>query len=89
MTLPNERTRAIIQTEAFLIELSKDKSICDEKRQEARRLLRHYPSRKEMLLAGQIEEKLTAGSIFTPFFSSSMEREPPGSFERGAGDEPA
>ena len=32
MTLPNERTRAIIQTEAFLIELSKDKSICDEKR---------------------------------------------------------
>ena len=51
MTLPNERTRAIIQTEAFLIELSKDKSICDEKRQEARRLLRHYPSRKEMLLA--------------------------------------
>jgi hypothetical protein len=42
-----------------------------------------------MLLAGQVEEKLTAGSIFTPFFSSSMEREPPGSFEHGAGDAPA
>ncbi|KTG24730.1 hypothetical protein AWR38_22790 [Idiomarina sp. WRN-38] len=80
MTLPNERTRAIIQTEAFLIELSKDKSICDEKRQEARRLLRHYPSRKEMLLAGQVEEKLTAGSIFTPFFFKQHGKRTPGFF---------
>lgn len=73
MTMPNERTRSIIQTEAFLVELSKDKNISEEKRREARRLLRHYPSRKEMLLAGQIEEKLTEGSIFTPFFSSSID----------------
>ncbi|MGP9647481.1 BPSL0761 family protein [Halomonas sp. AOP42-C2-23] len=86
MTLPNERTRAIIQAETFLIELSKDKSICDEKRQEARRLLRHYPSRKEILLAGQIEEKLTAGTIFTPFLSSTTETMIPGSFEREAED---
>ncbi|HEB06604.1 hypothetical protein LCGC14_0317290 [marine sediment metagenome] len=73
MTLPNERTRAIIQTEIFLIELSKDKSIADEKRQEARRLLRHYPSRKEMLLAGEIEEKLTSGTLFNPIFSSTLD----------------
>lgn len=86
MTLPNERTRAIIQAETFLIELSKDKSICDEKRQEARRLLRHYPSRKEILLAGQIEEKLTADTIFTPFLSSTTETMIPGSVEREAED---
>lgn len=73
MTLPYERTRAIIQTEAFLIELSKDKSLPDEMRQEARRLLRHYPSRKDVLLAGEIEEKLTSGTIFTPMLSSNEE----------------
>lgn len=73
MTLTYERTRAIIQTEAFLIELSKDKSLPDEKRQEARRLLRHYPSRKEVLLAGEMEEKLTSCTIFTPMLSSKEE----------------
>lgn len=73
MTLPYERTRAIIQTEDFLIELSKDKSLPDEKRQEARRLLRHYPTRKEVLLAGEIEEKLTSGTVFTPMLSSKDE----------------
>ena len=73
MTLPFERTRAIIQTEAFLIELSKDKSLPDEQRQEARRLLRHYPSRKEVLLAGELEEKLTSGTIFHPMLSSKEE----------------
>lgn len=70
MTLPCERTRAIIQTEAFLNELSKDKTLPDEKRQEARRLLRHYPSRKEVLLAAEIEETLTSGTIFNPILSS-------------------
>lgn len=73
MTVPYERTRAIIQTETFLIELSKDKSIPNEKRQEARRLLRHYPSRKEVLLAGEIEEVLTSGTIFNPMLSSDEE----------------
>ena len=68
MTLPYERTRAIIQTEAFLIELSKDKYLPDEKRQEARRLLRHYPSRREVLM-----EKLTSGTIFHPMLSSKEE----------------
>ena len=71
MTLPNERTRAIIQTEAFLIELSKDKSICDEKRQEARRLLRHYPSRKEMLLAGQLVKQRYCSLLLYNIYPSS------------------
>ncbi|UYV18972.1 hypothetical protein K1Y77_16245 [Halomonas qaidamensis] len=73
MTLPYERARAIIQIEAFLIELIKDKSLPLEKRQEAQRLLRHYPSRKEVLLAGEIEEMLTSGTIFNPMLSSKEE----------------
>ncbi|WP_249976769.1 BPSL0761 family protein [Vreelandella olivaria] len=73
MTLPYERTRAIIQTEAFLTELSKDKTLPNEKRQEANRLLRHYPSRKEVLLAAEIEERLTSGTIFNPLLSSREE----------------
>lgn len=73
MTRPYERTRAIIQTRDFLIELSKDKFLPDEKRREARRLLRHYPSRKEVLLAGEIEESLTSGTIFSPMLSSREE----------------
>lgn len=59
--------------EAFLIELSKDTSLPDEKRQEARRLLRHYPSRKDVLLAGEIEEMLMSGTIFFTSVMSSKE----------------
>lgn len=35
--------------------MSKDKFIPDEKCRETRHLLRPYPSRKEVLLAGEIE----------------------------------
>lgn len=36
-------------------------------------MLRHYPSRKDVLLAGEIEEMLTSGTIFTPMLSSKEE----------------
>jgi len=42
-------------------------------RWQARQLLRHYPTRKEMLLAGQVEEKLAEGTLFQPTFSSSID----------------
>ena len=51
MTLPIERTNAVLRTEKFLIDL------CDPKkyprvpravREEAQRLLRHYPSQYNM-----------------------------------------
>jgi hypothetical protein len=51
MTLPSERTQAVLRTERFLIDL------CDPKkyprvpkavREEASRLLRHYPSQYNM-----------------------------------------
>ncbi len=49
MTLPHERTRAVIRTREFLARLATPygdgiKKIPAEVRQEARRLLRHYPS---------------------------------------------
>lgn len=52
MTLPIERTNAVLRTEKFLIDL------CDPKkyprvpygvREEARRLLRHYPTKYDLV----------------------------------------
>ncbi|WP_410719612.1 BPSL0761 family protein, partial [Brevibacillus sp. SIMBA_040] len=57
MTMPNERTRSIIQTRDFLISLSRDQALPEPVRNEAHRLLRHYPSAKEVLLAGKVEEQ--------------------------------
>jgi hypothetical protein len=48
MTLPNERTRSVINTQDFLLRLASPyggglKRIPKNVRDEARRLLRHYP----------------------------------------------
>ncbi|MNP42972.1 hypothetical protein D3C76_1367660 [compost metagenome] len=69
VTLPQERTRAIIQTQEFLLSLSTNPDIEERIRKEAIRLLRHYPSAREVLLAGKIEEHRT-DSLTEPFLSS-------------------
>ncbi|MGW8173238.1 MAG: BPSL0761 family protein [Stutzerimonas stutzeri] len=72
MTMPCERTRAVIQTHDFLLELSRDGSLPERVRRDARFLLRHYPSRTDMLMAGRIEEQaetLPIGAL-GPVFSS-------------------
>ncbi|POP75306.1 BPSL0761 family protein [Pseudomonas syringae] len=56
--MPNERTRAVIQTSEFLLELSRDPSLPERIRRDAKFLLRHYPDQFQMLLAGRIEEDL-------------------------------
>ena len=43
MTMPYERTRAVLQTEEFLKELSRNTDIPEEIKIEAFRLLRHFP----------------------------------------------
>jgi hypothetical protein len=73
MTMPSERTRAVIHAREFLKELCQDVSLPEPIRWKARQLLRHYPSRREMLLAGQVEEHLTEGTLFQPTFSSSID----------------
>ncbi len=51
MTLPDERYRAVIQTQRFLLDLcdpTKTPRVPKALRAEARRLLRHYPSEWDM-----------------------------------------
>ena len=43
MTTPDERRRTLVQTGAFLKEMRGNRSLPEEVRQEAHRLLRHYP----------------------------------------------
>lgn len=76
MTMPHERTRAVIQTRDFLVELSRDDSLPERVRRDARFLLRHFPAEQDVLLAGQIEEEsetLPIG-VLGPIFSSSISR---------------
>ncbi|WP_433861009.1 BPSL0761 family protein [Pseudomonas thivervalensis] len=57
MTMPFERTRSVAQTHAFLTELACDTEVPERIRQNARFLLRHFPTKNEVLLAGRIEEE--------------------------------
>jgi hypothetical protein len=58
LTLPYERTRAIVETEKFLKELSRDSGLPQELRAHAKALLRHYPSAAQVLSLGRLEEAL-------------------------------
>ncbi|RMN76418.1 hypothetical protein ALQ53_200073 [Pseudomonas cannabina] len=74
MTMPNERTRAVIQTGEFLLELSRDSSLPERIRRDAKFLLRHYPNPFQIMLAGRIEEASDHNvSPMGPVFSSSTE----------------
>jgi hypothetical protein len=51
MTLPTERTNAVLKTEKFLLDLCNPKAtprVPKEVRERARSLLRHYPSDYDM-----------------------------------------
>ncbi len=72
MTTPSERTRAIIQTHKFLAELSQSRHLPEGVRVEAKRLLRHYPSKREMLEAARVEQHLAEGTIFQPMFTTAL-----------------
>lgn len=48
MTTSTERQRSLIQAEAFLKQLAADASLPDRVREEARRLLRHFPRRSDL-----------------------------------------
>ncbi|RJX82160.1 MbcA/ParS/Xre antitoxin family protein [Pseudomonas sp. LS-2] len=55
MTTVYERTRSVIETSDFLLRLIRDKSLPDTVRNEARLLLRHYPTADTVRLAGRWE----------------------------------
>lgn len=73
MTMPHERTRSIIQARDFLVVLSRDPTLPEAVQNEARRLLRHYPTSNEILLAGKVEEQMKNG-LTAPFLSSSTDK---------------
>lgn len=73
MTTPAERTRNVIQARRFLEGVSHDGRIPQDVRQEARRLLRHYPLDSEVLMAGEIEEVGAQDRLCGPIFASSLE----------------
>lgn len=61
MTLPCERTAAVLRVERFLMDLRDPKKyprISKAVRQEASRLLRHYPSQYHMMYVDESFEPL-------------------------------
>jgi hypothetical protein len=76
MTMPSERSRAVVQTRDFLIELAQNRNLPDQVRRDAKFLLRHFPTRDDVALAGRIEEHsetLPLG-VVGPVFSSTILR---------------
>jgi len=67
MTMPHERTRAVIATGEFLRQIEQDVALSVSLREMANQLLRHYPTKTEVLVQGQIE-----ATSLSPFFSPSI-----------------
>lgn len=55
MTTPDERTRTLLQAGAFLKELSRNPGVSDAIREEARRLVRHYPTVSTLQLLASLD----------------------------------
>jgi hypothetical protein len=55
MTTAYERTRSVIETGGFLARISRDKTLPDFVREQAKHLLRHYPTAEAVSLAGRCE----------------------------------
>lgn len=55
MTTVYERTRSVIETGIFLERLSRNTSMPDNVREQAKQLLRHYPTAEAIKLAGRCE----------------------------------
>jgi hypothetical protein len=71
MTMPDERTRNLLQTGCLLKELRADESWPDRVHNEADRLLRHYPTIDEFRLLAKIEASFVGSNLLTPNFSAS------------------
>lgn len=84
MTLPYERSRAVILTRTFLQELSRDHSLPEDLRGHAKGLLRHYPDDKDIFHLARLEravEHLVEGepiplimALWTAKFDDTIKR---------------
>lgn len=76
MTRPDERTRNLLQAGAFLKELAASKAVPPQVRQEAYRLLRHFPTLSDVEAIAQHEERLrelTQSAFVRPYLTSTFE----------------
>jgi len=76
MTMPEERTRNVLQAGAFLKELAASKGVPKQVREEAYRLLRHYPTLSDIEAIAQHEEELwqrTQSFFRTPYLTSKID----------------
>ncbi|MEY2116228.1 MULTISPECIES: BPSL0761 family protein [Rhodanobacter] len=75
MTLPYERSRAVIETRQFLKELLTNARVPASVRGEARNLLRHYPGGNEVFRAGW-QELAEPRLVMEPIFGTSTDGSP-------------
>jgi len=71
MTTREERTRNLLQAGAFLKEIQANKSLPVAVRDEARRLLRHFPTAVDIDLLANVEKSLSGSNLLTPEFDPS------------------
>ena len=72
MTLPYERTRAVLQTREFLQSLVANETAPKVFRDQAHQLLRHYPSLMDLEQANRLEERGAIG-MAGPVFAASAD----------------
>jgi hypothetical protein len=71
MTVPIERTNAVIRTQKFLLDLldpKKTPRVPRSIRQDARNLLRHYPSEFEMNVIAEREDRSEVRALHMKIF---------------------
>lgn len=84
--MPDERTRNVLQAGAFLKELAASKAVPKDVRQEAYRLLRHYPTLSDIEAIAMHEEELwqlTQSFFRRPYLTSQIELDWFRSYPRG------
>ncbi|WP_308116834.1 BPSL0761 family protein [Pseudomonas tohonis] len=72
--MASERSRAVVKAREFLLQLSRNSDLPEKLRYDAKFLLRHFPTRDDVVLAGRIEEQsetLPLGAM-GPVFSSTF-----------------
>ena len=76
MTLPDERYRAVVQTQRFLLRILTTPRVPKAVKDEARSLLRHYPSEYDMKKASQTSDDIFAERMedVTRMFKSYEEK---------------
>lgn len=75
MTLPYERTWAVVETRRFLTTLQFNRRVPAAVREHARTLLRHYPTRNDVFHAGR-QALADPRLVLEPVFGTSVDGYP-------------